>query len=341
MHFESTANIPGRICPSRYGYSAEALNTPEAFQVDTLYVAGGLYGNLEALDALERLARYDIRKGQRVAIVFNGDFHWFDAKPEWFMEVNERIWQWTPIAGNVELEIADPFAGTGCGCAYPDHVGDDMVRRSNSIMRCLQTATKKMNKIALKRLPRALKVQVGSARVLCVHGDTNSVSGWRFAAESLGPSNSPIRRRLDVSTPITSLASLYADFRDCAVDVIASSHTCLPIYCQLAVDGTKRILANNGSSGMPNFDGTFCGIATRISCALCPPVSALFGIATDNLRCDAIMLDYDQARWLDRFLKVWPEGSSAYTSYFTRLNGLVGYSPDEAIRDFGPEREFK
>lgn len=334
MPFEATTAAPGRVCPTSYVHPPGALQVPAVLRADTLYVAGGLYGNPDALDALERLARVDIRNGDVVAIVLNGDFHWFDADADWFMTIHERTRQWTLLAGNVELELAEPSSGAGCGCAYPEHVSDCTVQRSNAIMQRLQGAAERANRTLLGRLPRIISAQIGSARVLCLHGDTETIAGWRFAAEHLAPADSPLRRRLNVSTRVTELSALEADFRASAADVIACSHTCLPVYCRLAVEGTERILANNGAAGMPNFDDAIYGIATRISKNAAPPPASLFGTSTGNLRCDAVKLDYDHSRWLKRFLSVWPEGTSAHASYFPRLNGNVGYSVDEALRDF-------
>lgn len=71
------------------------------------------------------------------------------------------------------------------------------------------------------------------------------------------------------------------------------------------------------------------------------PVTALGDLQADFRASDAVKLDYDQSQWLKRFLSVWPEGSSAHTSYFTRLNGNVGYSVVEAVRDFRRWRTLK
>ncbi len=334
MHTEAPNSSPGRVCPACYAYPASALQAPAILEVDTLYVAGGLYGNLEALDTLEALARNDIRDGQKVSIVFNGDFHWFDADVDWFMTVHERTQQWITLAGNVELELADRNTGAGCGCAYPPHVSDRVVHRSNAIMQRLQGTVGPVGRTSLERLPRLLAAQVGTARVLIVHGDTRNISGWRFAAEHLPPADSPLRERLGMTTAITDLVSLQEDFKASDADVIACSHTCLPAYCRLMTGSSERILANNGAAGMPNFDGMVCGLATRISRTDTPPPSALFGFTTGTVRCDAVKLEYDQPRWMKRFLGTWPEGSTAHSSYLTRLNGNVGYAPCEALRDF-------
>lgn len=75
MPSESTTIAPsaGRACPVHYRYTPNEFSAAPVIEADTVYVAGGLYGNLEALDALEQLAARDARTGHRVAVIFNGD----------------------------------------------------------------------------------------------------------------------------------------------------------------------------------------------------------------------------------------------------------------------------
>ena len=67
----------GRMCPADYRYPPTVFDRPPDFAANVLYVVGGLYGNLPALDCVERLAG-----AERATVVFNGDFHWFDAEIE-------------------------------------------------------------------------------------------------------------------------------------------------------------------------------------------------------------------------------------------------------------------
>ena len=84
----------------------------------TLYVAGGLYGNLMALDAIEKRAA---KERTAPTIVFNGDFNFFNVAPRWWRELNSRVRDGhIATAGNVEVESATIEAsGLGCGCGYP------------------------------------------------------------------------------------------------------------------------------------------------------------------------------------------------------------------------------
>jgi len=333
-------STPGRACPPHYGYAYGTLSLPAALEADTLYLAGGLYGNLEALDELEAMARRDQRNGQHVEIIFNGDFHWFDADRAWFGEVNERVLAWTSSTGNVELELAFPSPEAGCGCAYPAHVADEVVTRSNDIIARLRAAVPAAERTILGTLPKLINARVGGANILAVHGDTESVAGWRFASEHLPPGDTPLRRRLGVRAPPTPVTWLAEAFRTSGARIIASSHTCLPAYCRLTVNGSTCALLNNGAAGMPNFTRTRHGVATRISVGLTVPPQSIFGFSMGRVRCDAVALEYEQRAWLSRFVRTWPEGTSAHAGYFQRLCDGPDYAPDEAMRDYR-EREVR
>ena len=182
--------------------------TPD-FEAKTLYVVGGLYGNPAAFDVVEQMAR-----AERAAVVFNGDFHWFDAKPDWFAAIEVGVGRHRALRGNVETEIARRSdVGAGCGCAYPPSVGEDVVRRSNRILGELRAMPAAATRIRLAGLPMHLVAQVGGLRVGIVHGDAASLAGWRFAQDAL---DNPISRRW--------LAEVHLASR---IDVFVSTHTCL------------------------------------------------------------------------------------------------------------------
>lgn len=58
--------VPGRGCPDSYGYGAAALSGPATLHADTLWVAGGLYGNALALEAL--LEAFDAEAGAKAPV---------------------------------------------------------------------------------------------------------------------------------------------------------------------------------------------------------------------------------------------------------------------------------
>ncbi|HTD90985.1 MAG TPA: hypothetical protein VK663_10005, partial [Burkholderiales bacterium] len=65
---------PGRSCPLHYRYSPKDFARAPDFNADTLYVIGGLYGNVPALQAALALAA---QEPAPVTLAFNGDFNWF------------------------------------------------------------------------------------------------------------------------------------------------------------------------------------------------------------------------------------------------------------------------
>ena len=233
---------PGRSCPLSYRYAPGTLRRAPELAADTLWIAGGLYGNPFALESL--LALYERERGVK-ALVFNGDFHWFDAEPGLFQKISDQVLGFAALRGNVETELAEPREGAGCGCAYPDWVDDGTVERSNAIIERLRAAAGDAR--PLGALPMHLVARVGAARVGVVHGDAESLAGWGFSQEVL-------------SDPHGRLAAQRA-FDQAQVDVFASSHTCLPVLQRL---GDACAIVNNGAAGMPNFEGSRVGLLTRI-----------------------------------------------------------------------------
>ena len=106
----------GRTCPLHYRYGAEAIARLPTVEAETLYVIGGLYGNLPALDAIEAIAA---QEAGPVTLVFNGDFNWFNVDDAGFAEINRRVLAHHAIVGNVEAELGVDGNAAGCGCAYP------------------------------------------------------------------------------------------------------------------------------------------------------------------------------------------------------------------------------
>jgi hypothetical protein len=307
-----SADGPGRGCPLSYRYGAAALSGPASLRTETLYVAGGLYGNVCALERLLEL--YDAEPGDK-ALVFNGDFHWFDVDAGDFRLVNEAVLAHAATRGNVETELAQPAAGAGCGCAYPDWVGDAEVERSNRILERLRATAAAQPDVlgSLAALPMFRIAEVGAARVAIVHGDAESLAGWGFSQETL-------------ATPEGATAARGA-FDPARVRVFASSHSCLPVLQDL---GSGRLIANNGAAGMPNFRGTRFGLATRISVR--PAPRALYAARSGALHVEAVAIDYDAAAWRARFLRQWPQGSDAHVSYFARIEHGPRYEIGQALR---------
>ncbi len=304
---------PGRSCPLPYRYRPASLDRAPDIEAETLFVAGGLYGNVEALERLLELVAAE--PGARLA--FNGDFHWFDADPSDFECVDREVAKHDRLRGNVETEIAGEDSGAGCGCAYPADVSDADVERSNEILARLRETARAFpeRREALGRLPMNLVARVGGARVGLVHGDAASLAGWGFAHDRL---DDPAHRRW-----------IDAVFSSARVDVFACSHTCLPALRRFGVDGRAVAVANNGATGMPNFRGVRQGIVTRLSVRPAPG-GALYGTMAGGIHVDAIAVDYDADAFRRRFLASWPEGSAAHDSYFRRIEAGPAFDPARA-----------
>lgn len=307
-----TAGRPGRNCPLAYRYGAAALNRASDLRADTLWIAGGLYGNTSALQAL--LDAYAADGGDK-ALVFNGDFHWFDVDAASFDLINETALGFHAMRGNVETELAAPSDDAGCGCAYPDWVGDGTVEHSNRIIERLR-ATARQSPEALARLsdlPMHFVARVGDARIAIVHGDAESLAGWGFSQEALSTR--------------TGLREAQRAVDEARVDIFASSHTCLPVLQRLE---KGSVVVNNGATGMPNFRGETFGVVTRISVEASR--NALYAVRKGKVFIEAIPLRYDAAAWQKRFLAQWPPESSAHQSYWDRIVGGPNYQQHQALR---------
>ncbi len=309
-HRQSEA--PGRACPLDYRYGATALAGPATLHADALWIAGGLYGNAFALRELEAMVAAECGD---TALVFNGDFHWFDVDAGGFARIEEGVARHTATRGNVESEIADPRPGAGCGCAYPAWVGDEDVARSNRIAERLRDTARRTPGAAarLAALPMFRVAEVGGQRIAIVHGDGESLAGWGFSQEALATAGG---RRAALEW-----------FAASGAGVFASSHTCLPVL--QAFDGARAVI-NNGASGMPNFAGTSYGLATRIAPA--PHPDALYRLRVGQAVIEAVPIRYDAKAWQSAFLAQWPEGSDAHASYWKRIVNGPGYGIDAALR---------
>ncbi|MEY8876148.1 MAG: hypothetical protein AB9M60_06550 [Leptothrix sp. (in: b-proteobacteria)] len=338
----------GRSCPLHYRYGPAVFDRPAEARTEALYVVGGLYGNEPALaSVLALFAREPGVAGASKRLVFNGDFHWFDTDPGAFARIQAAVLAHDALRGNVETELADTAqddgaddgagGNAGCGCAYPDWVGDGVVERSNRIhQRLLATARRfPALRAQLAALPMHRRIDVGALRVAIVHGDAQSLAGWGFAQEHLRDAahRAEVRRWFDAAR----------------VDAFACSHTCLPIFHTLRRasaasaasdpgDAGARLVLNNGAAGMPNFRADPAGLLTRIALTPFDGPQRRHGLVwrpagepgAAPLHIDAIAVDADPARWQPQFLAQWPAGSDAHQSYWDRIQAGPAYTPAQA-----------
>lgn len=315
MDAVSTNSSSGRSCPLHYRYLPSVFAREPDLHADTIYVVGGLYGNQAALDSvLEMLAT----ESGHAALVFNGDFNWFNIDASSFAAINTTVLSHYALRGNVETELASDDDSAGCGCAYPDSVSDIEVARSNQILQQLRriSLTFPVLRARLDQLPMHAVAHVGDARIGIVHGDAESLSGWQFDVDALDEANQHDR--------------LEHFFSMAEVDGFASSHTCAPALREFTFANRNRWIINNGAAGMPNFRDTQFGLLTRISTRPARTGSALYGIKTKDVFVDALPINYSQTRWRDEFLANWPTGSAAYESYGKRILSGPDFSMAQA-----------
>jgi hypothetical protein len=123
-------------------------------------------------------------------------------------------------------------------------------------------------------------------------------------------------------------------FEQAAVDVFASSHTCLPALRLLDTVAGERAITNNGAAGMPNFLGDRSGLITRIAVEPVPASLASarrYGTELAGIYLDALQVRFDFAEWLARFDTVWPAGSDAAVSYRRRIIDGPQFTVDDAL----------
>ena len=314
-----TGSSPGRVCPIRYRYGAQALAAAPTREVSTLYVVGGLYGNGPALDAIELLARRDTHGDKPPVLCFNGDFNWFNVADREFAQINQRVLANDAILGNVEGEFDSPVDDAGCGCAYPDSVDEAVVERSNQIHRQLKATASRHEHLRqrIAQLPMFARYQVAGCRVGVVHGDADSLAGWRFDVAALGdPSARPW---------------LQSAFERADVDLFANTHTCLPALRRFALAaGREGCVVNNGAAGMPNFKGDLAGLCPRIS-TVPSPHPVLHETRVAGAYVALVPVRFDTARWRAEFLAQWPAGSAAWLSYFRRIIAGPAVAPAQVL----------
>jgi len=310
---------PGRACPLDYRYSPALFKQQAAPAIDTLIAAGGLYGNLSALDDLESLlgAEQTSHPDRAVEMIFNGDFHWFDAQAAWFDEVEQRTARYTRVRGNVETEFTREGSDIGCGCDYPEGTAQAIVDRSNRIEQALAAVAKDHQSRfpthpGWQSLPMMAVRTIGDLRVAVVHGDAWSLAGWRFS-------------------PDMDAAALKQLYLDSGIDLFVSSHTCQAVWLRSHLANSAAVL-NNGSAGMPAFGPPLQGLACRVSThAFDGPVVMRKRIG--NVYCEWLGLNCSAEPFRKQFLARWPEGSDANLSYWSRIVCGVNSSLDDCIKE--------
>jgi hypothetical protein len=314
-----------------YRYQPEDLAGSAAFEATTLYVVGGLYGNTHALDAVLRRAAAEPTPPE---VVFNGDFHYLDADPSAFRTIAERVLAHRATLGNVEYALIADDTEIGCGCDYPDYIPDSIVADSNAVVERLRaTAAGFPDHLAqLADLPRHLAATVGDHRVGIVHGDPESLAGWKLALEAIEPADDVARARTGWSGTPTSIDDIAGWCRRANLEILCCTHTGLPYAQDFHHEEQRYLVANNGCAGLPNFTGRRHGVITRLSTDTVPPADSLYGFELAALRFDALPVRYNHDRWAAEFLHTWPPGTPGHHGYYSRITNGTWLQPSQAAR---------
>jgi predicted phosphodiesterase len=305
----ATPGIEGRVGADDYAIAHEEWNKNPFAECDVLYSVGGLYGNVEAMKTVISMAE---QEQGNVCIALNGDYHWFDATLESFLEIEKLIAPYIPMNGNVEFELSRTQAcGVGCGCSYPTSMSDGFVSRSNAIYGRIKEAISQKSGLAasLKNRPAWGIVKVGDALVGLTHGDEKSVSGWGCSVDSLHDEN--------------RLKELDEFFAQHSIDILSTTHTCAA--AAIALD--NGIVINNGSAGLPEYKGLLYGLINRV--AKTPHEDAIYRSQINDIYVEAVPVRYNQEAFIEWFDSIWEADSPAAKSY--RPRAVSG--PDTVFSD--------
>ena len=100
---------------------------------------------------------------------------------------------------------------------------------------------------------------------------------------------------------------------DNKVDILATTHTCLPVL----YNNDKHIVVNNGAAGMANVKDFTYGLITRI--AKTPSEDAIVSEKIDNIYVELVKIDFSIEKFLEWFESVWDDNSPASISYKKRI----------------------
>jgi len=285
----------GRNCSLDYMLNKDWVKNTLRIDKDVLYVVGGLYGNNFALELINSKA-----EKENAQIIFNGDMHWFDINKDDFLTVENNSIKGIMLLGNVEYELINSKDNLGCGCNYPEDVSEGIVERSNTIHQMMKDNLGNddiLEEIQLR--DKTLSVEFLNKKIAITHGDEKSMSGWQCSHSSLQKKE----RQDELNTWLD----------DNKVDILATTHTCLPAL----YNNDKHIVVNNGAAGMANVKDSTYGLITRI--AKTPSEDAIVSEKIDNIYVELVKIDFSIEKFLEWFESVWDDNSPASISYKKRI----------------------
>ncbi len=203
---------------------SEGLKNLEILRGDKILVFGGVYSNLQALEALQKVAENEGISPDN--IICTGDIVGYCAQPSECLDMIEK-WGIHAIQGNVEENLLS--GNDDCGCNFTEGGRCDMFSRQ-----WFPYAASRMteqNLTYLKTLPQFIDFQYVGKRFRVLHGSLNNISEFIFKS--------------------TDWAVKADNFNKTQADVILAGHCGLPFVDEK--DG--KIWLNAGVIGMPANDG--------------------------------------------------------------------------------------
>lgn len=186
---------------------------------------GGVYSNLQALEALKAIAEKENIPAENC--ICTGDIVGYCAQPEETVQLF-KIWKAKSILGNVEIQLAE--SAEDCGCDFTE--GSRCDGFSKLWYPFAQSKLSKNSIAYLATLPDHISFTYANKKVTVVHGDYFNVSEFVFKS--------------------TDWELKSKNFETTESDVIIAGHCGLPFN----QEKENKLWLNPGVIGMPANDGS-------------------------------------------------------------------------------------
>ena len=186
---------------------------------------GGVYSNLQALEALKAVAEKEEIKPENC--ICTGDIVGYCAQPEETVQLF-KLWKANSVLGNVEIQLIE--GEEDCGCDFTE--GSRCDGFSKLWYPFAQSQLSKNSIEHLKTIPDHITFTYANKKVAVVHGDYFNVSEFVF-------------KSTDWSVKSKTLEATNSD-------VIIAGHCGLPF----SHEQEDKLWLNPGVIGMPANDGT-------------------------------------------------------------------------------------
>lgn len=186
--------------------------------MNQITIFGDIHANLPALEAVQA----DIAARGLSNFYCLGDLVGYGTSPNEVISV-VREWNIPTLMGNYDQGVGN--SSDDCGCAYTNPVAEALGKRS---IAWTNEHTSEENKVFLRQLLKQIPLQLGSLRVVLVHGSPRRINEYLFEDRP----DSSLERLLDIVE----------------ADVLVCGHTHLPYHRVLP---SGRHVVNAGSVGKP------------------------------------------------------------------------------------------